>query len=300
MPAAATPVITHAVRLRFARAVRRRSAGALLAIGALCAALLAGPGAAGAAERKLALDYRVYVGGFRTVDMRFDYRFAPDRYALKLRLDARGVLEWFFTWNMTAMSEGRLADGRVIPVKARARSSWKGRERSTDLVFPADGGVPVATSHPASRDDGRDRVPDALRRGTVDLAAAIMALLRTADATGRCDHTAQVFDGRRRYALVFTHEGEDRLAANDYSAFSGAALRCGLRLKPIAGFRKKRSRMGWVTSDSATVWLARLFPDTRPVPVRIQLETIAGTLIGHLTAATLSGAGPAQRLALRE
>lgn len=275
------------------RPIRRLAAGAVLAL------LFAGPAAA-AAERKLVLDYRIYVGGFRTVDMAFDSRIRPDSYSMSLRLDGRGIIEWLFTWNMTAESEGRLDGGRVIPVRASSRSNWRGKERRIDVEFPGDGRAPVSSVDPAPKDDERDPVPDELRRGTVDLAGAIVAALRSAGETGRCDYRARVFDGRRRYDLVFADEGEARLAPTDYSAFSGPAMRCSLRLEQIAGFRKKHSRTRWATSESATIWIARLFPDTRPVPVRLELETVVGQLRGHVVDATLSGDGATRRIAAPE
>lgn len=277
------------------RAVRRRLAGVLLG------GFLAVPGAAAlAAERQLTLDYRVYVGGFPTVDMVFDSRLAPDAYSMKLQLDARGLIEWFFTWNMTAASEGRLVGGRVVPIRASSRSNWEGSIRRIDVSFPPGGGAPVSSVDPAPQDDERDPVPEALRVGTVDIAAAIVAMMRNAGATGRCDYTARVFDGRRRYDLVFTHEGEGQVPATDYSAYSGPALRCALRLVRIAGFRKKGTHLGWAKFDTAILWLARVFPDTRPVPVRIELETIAGALVGHIVAATLTDHGGTRRIARPE
>ncbi|MEE8334674.1 MAG: DUF3108 domain-containing protein [Alphaproteobacteria bacterium] len=267
---------------------------------ATCAALgawLIGPGTALAAERQLTLDYRVYVGGFPTADIVYDTRVKPDGYTMKLRLDARGIIEWLFTWNMTAESEGRLVDGRVVPVRAISRSNWRGRERRIDLDFPKGGGAPISSVDPIPHDDDRDPVPAALRLGTVDLAAAIVATVRAIGATGRCDNTARVFDGRRRYDLVFSHVGEGRVRATDYSAYSGPALRCGLRLVRIAGFRKKRSRLRWANTDTAILWLARVFPGTSPVLVRMELETKFGALVGHIVAATLSGDGATRRIA---
>ena len=267
---------------------------------AVLGAWLIGPGVPDAAERQLRLDYRVYVGGFRTVDMVFESRLEPDGYAMRLRLDARGLIEWLFTWNMTAESEGRLVDGRVVPVRASSRSTWRGRERRIELEFPADGGAPVSSVDPAPRNDERDPVPAALRLGTVDLATAIVATLRVVDATGRCDYTARVFDGRRRFDLVFSPAGEGRVRATGYSAYAGPALRCALRLVRIAGFRKTRQRLRWANTDTAILWLARLFPDTSPVPVRIELETRFGALVGHVVGATLSGHGAPRRIATPE
>jgi hypothetical protein len=96
-----------------------------------------------------------------------------------------------------------------------------------------------------------------------------------------------VFDGRRRYNLVLAHLGQDIIERNDYSAFSGAALRCSVKIERIAGFRRKPSRLKWRTSDGATLWIGQVFAKFPPVPVRIEMDTVLGGLRVHLVRATL-------------
>ena len=106
-----------------------------------------------------------------------------------------------------------------------------------------------------------------------------------------------VFDGRRRYNLVLDHLGQDFIQRNDYSAFSGSALRCRVKIERIAGFKRKTTRSKWRKTDGATLWIGRAFANFPPVPVRLALDTDLGGLRAYLVQATLTEGGQIRRLA---
>jgi hypothetical protein len=273
-----------------------RAAAALVLV-AGAASLI--PAQVRAAEaRHLALNYEVYIGGFHTLSIAYDARLGPATYDLKVALDGKGILDWWFAWSMRAFSHGRLNRGAIVPVRAGADSSWNGKHRQTRLTYRPDGPPVVHLDpRPDDEDGGRDDVTPALRRGARDLAGAIFALLSRIGAADRCDGREAVFDGRRRYDLMLSHLGEDRREASNYSPYAGPALRCGLEIKRIAGYRRNPRRSRWSTDDTATVWLGKVFDGLPPVPVRLELDTIAGPLRAHLVQATLAAEGSVQRLA---
>ncbi|MBT4699897.1 MAG: DUF3108 domain-containing protein, partial [Rhodospirillaceae bacterium] len=164
--------------------------GVTLATGLMAVAGMTASQQAQATENRLVtLDYAVYVGGWETIRISFDTQFRPGAYHMKTALDGQGVLNWWFDWKMSAFSEGRLADGRVIPVRAGADSQWNGKRRRTLLSYPTSGpnsgvksgpksrlaaGLPLVTITPPAKDDDRDPVPDALRAGARDLSGAVL------------------------------------------------------------------------------------------------------------------------------
>jgi hypothetical protein len=262
----------------------------------LLAASLAPAPARSAESRRLVLGYEVYVGGFHSVSIAYDARLGPGSYDVAVSLDGRGILDWWFAWTMKAFSQGRLADGNVVPVRAGADSTWNGRQRRTRLSYPPDG-PPAVDLIPRPEADRREEVGPALRAGARDLAGALFALLSRIGANGRCDGREAVFDGRRRYDLVLSHIGEDRLEASSYSAYAGPALRCGLAIERIAGYPREPRRSGWHSADRATVWIAPVFDGLPPAPVRLELDAGTVTLRAHLAGATLDSGGSVQRLA---
>ncbi|NKB22028.1 MAG: DUF3108 domain-containing protein [Alphaproteobacteria bacterium] len=242
-------------------------------------------------SRALKLDYAIYVGGFRTIDINLDTTLGADRYDIKLGLKGDGLLDWFFNWTMKASSAGHIRQGVIVPQRAGHNSVWRDKKRSVRLEFPTKG-FPTATVTPAPKKDDRKPVPLDARLGTRDLAGAILSYLMTTGGSDSCVRSEPVFDGRRRYNLVFEKSAKVSLRKNTYSPFSGPAIRCTLKLEKIAGFRTKTSRYRWVSQGSARVWIARVFDGAPPIMVRLEMDTAFGGLITHLISArqTYNGA----------
>ena len=91
--------------------------------------------------------------------------------------------------------------------------------------------------------------------------------------------------------------GKETLKPSDYSAFSGPALRCSVKIEKIAGFKRKPTRTKWRKSDEATLWVGQVFAKFPPVPVRIDMDTLVGGLRVHLVRATLKEGSNFRKLA---
>ena len=275
---------------------RMAGCGAVALAVALLAAGLAPVQARAAESRHLLLEYEVYVGGFHTFSIAYDAQLGPASYDVTVSLDGRGIMDWWFAWTMKAFSQGRLAGDGVVPVRAGADSSWKGKHRRTRLFYPPDG-PPAVELDPLPDEDDGEEVRPALRKGARDLAGALFALLSRVGAEKRCGGREPVFDGRRRYDLVLTHRGEERLEAGPNSPYAGPALRCTVEIERIAGYPRKPRRPGWRDANRASIWLAPAFAGLPPVPVRLELDTRMGSLRAHLAQATLAADGAVQRIA---
>lgn len=249
--------------------------------------------------RQLSLHYEVYAGGMNAMNVGFDAALAETRYEMRMRLATQGFAGRLFDWRMTAESQGKLRGGEVVPVRAGGDSVWRGNVRSTRLSYGPKGTIHVSTVPPDDEDE-RIPVPPALRQGTRDLAGAIFSTLLGMDETGSCDGRERVFDAHRRYDLIFEKIGTDTLRSSAYSPYGGPAVMCRVTVELIAGGRKGGGDRRVSTANFATVWIARVFEDAPPVPVRMDYELVLGTMRAHLSAATLDGPGPVQRLAARE
>lgn len=246
-------------------------------------------------ERRLELDFAVYIGGFHTIDMAFNANLADSGYRMTVDLKTHGFMSNFLDWSMKAYSEGAVKSDSLIPIKAGHDSLWRGKKRWIKLDYP-EIGVPKAESMPPP--DGEDRsivAPEDLI-GARDLAGSILSALLRVGATENCTHSEPVFDGRRRYDLVFRQIGVETLKPTDYSPFGGKTVRCALSIRKIGGFRTSPSRYRLVSQDSATVWIGRVFADAPPMPVKLEIDTALGGLRAHLVRAVRHRGDDVQRL----
>jgi hypothetical protein len=261
------------------------------------------PGAAGQSaagqsatgQRAVDLSYKIYVGGFHVADISVDLDLAPENYDIAAKVKTSGMVGRMFPWWMQAYSKGQIFGAGVMPVSAGQRNSWKGRERFLDMKF-TDGVARIERIAPKPETDDRDKVPEAMRTGVVDLASALVSIIRKMDGDDTCSAQVAVFDGRRRYDLIAKPDGVEKLRPNGYTPFVGDTVNCELRIRKKVGF-KNNDDSGWNDGDrSARVWMGKAFADVPPVPVRLTLDTPFGDLVAHLSAASHTSDGEKVKL----
>ena len=255
------------------------------------AAAAAKPGAgSGAGAGDVDLSYKVYVGGFQVGALKIDLDLAARNYDIAAKVSTTGLVGRMFPWWMEAYSRGAIVSAGVMPVSAGQRNNWRGRDRFIDLKF-SDGIARIDRIAPKPESDDRDRVPETMRTGVVDLASAIVSIIRRMDGNKPCRAEIPVFDGRRRYDLVTRPDGGEKLRPNGYTPFVGETVNCLVSIRKKAGF-KKNDESGWNDKDrSARVWMGKAFAGVPPVPVRLTLDTPFGALIAHLSAAEYQSGG---------
>ena len=231
------------------------------------------------------LNYKIYIGGFHVADIKIDLNLSPENYDIAAKVKTSGMVGRMFPWWMQAYSSGQIVGARVLPVAAGQRNSWRGRERFLDMRFN-NGVAHIDRIAPKPESDDRDKVPEAMRTGVVDLASAIVLIVRKMDGDRPCSSKVAVFDGRRRYDLIVRLEGTKKFKPSGYTPYIGDTVRCELWIRKKVGF-KKTDDSGWNDGDrKARVWMGKAFADVPPVPVRLSLNTPLGSLEAHLSAAS--------------
>jgi len=300
-----TVIARHVSRLAAPAALGRLAATA--ALGCAIAASPAGaaePGApSGAGAGGLSLGYSVYLGGLKVLEADLALDRSPDRYAVRLDAELKGMPALFTDWWAEVHSTGRVGEeGRPIPALHRVERPKDGAIRVTEMIYDGTGGVDVRFIPEGSEDDGG--VTDEERHGSVDPLAGVIALMSRLERLGSCDAGAPValYDGRRRFDLTMERLGTQVLEPTRYSAFAGEAQHCRARLEAVAGaFKDEASRQFWrggqAGDDLRTfeIWIAEPAPGAAPVPVRIQGQSWRGLLIVHLTEARPRSASFAER-----
>ncbi|BBK31102.1 uncharacterized protein DUF3108 [Stella humosa] len=253
-------------------------------LGVLGAWLVLGPAAALAAPKSIELQYDVYTAGLPTLALKLDIAFTGEGYRVAADMQTQGLAGFLFPWHYQSVSEGVVAGGDLRPALYRTTSTASGKTKTARLVYRADGTV-AATAEPAV-EEGRDPVPPGLTRGSVDILTAVLRVTRRLESTGRCDGEVPVYDGLRRYDLVFSDGGLDRSNAMTVSA----VRRCSASMRRLAGFLKTLSP--WDDGDdarAAAIAVASLGGDLPLVPVRLDLATPIGMAYAELASVKIDG-----------
>lgn len=251
-----------------------------LAFVALVSAALAGE----AAGQSLRLGYEAYAGGLHVMSFGIRIEETGGDYQVATDVRTRGLADFLVGMHLDSHAFGKVRHGDFVPSRYLSQARF-GRRSSSLLVEPAqDGGFFVQATPPRESDERRTPVPAASLSGAVDPLTAMLRASRTVATSGTCRQRVPVFDGRRRYDLVFADEGVHPLAATRYSSYAGPARLCRVRQERIGGFLAEED--GEDIGQESLLWIASPLSDGPPVPVRVEVDTGWGGLTIHLDEVT--------------
>lgn len=235
-------------------------------------------------DDRLSLAYDVYMGGIKIIDFGLDLDLKTESYAIRSMVKTVGFIGWLLPWSQTATSEGALAGLETTPLRHRTEGKFRDRQRLVEIDYRDGHVVNVVVMPPPVDDGGRDTVPDELRLGTRDPMSALLAALRMVEGNGDCSRKLAVFDGRRRYDLIFTDRGSKALQASTYGRFSGAAQQCDFEYVPIRGHERRNPDPAMQARQlrKGRAFLANVLPGVARTPVRIEVDGDWGDTVAHL------------------
>lgn len=243
--------------------------------------------AAAVSAPPIVMNYNLYAGGLKVVDVGITYAISDHHYDIFASANTRGLWASLVPWRNMITARGSVANGHIAPQIARYDTAWREKLKTIEMNWAQDGGL-TAVSTPPQRPDGRVEATPEQLKGALDPVSAVVSVLARTDGAG-CTGKIPAFDGRRLYNLVLVNKGEENLASNDYNMYSGPAQRCEVTFEPVAGFPQREQHAGfWNARDNSDksnpliIWIAHPRPDLPLFAVRVQSTTNMGTIVAHL------------------
>jgi len=276
--------------------VKRRYVSALLIVFVVIVGSSAAVLADGTRD-SLRLKYEAHWGDIPLGDVAVTLREAADRYAIQGSAVARGPMTLLFDWSGTAETQGRRRRGLRLPTSHVSTGSSDDGERRTTVDWKG-AGLPLTTVVPPPDPEEVTPVPPASIAGTVDPLTVLLKTLDGLAKTGRCEGTARIYDGRRRYDIVIEHLGNGQLKADRPGAYAGPAVRCRLYAKKIGGFYRDATE--WSSDEDEIeriAWIARL-GNGLWVPVRAEVSAPLGNVVMRMITEPAKSAKKSQKPAV--
>lgn len=254
-------------------------------------------GASTAAGEELELVYKISFAGLPAARLTVDAKITDSTYRIVSQAKSRGAMRLLTRFRSNSESSGTIENGALIPALYRSESKFGKRVRSVLLEYSPDGTI-AATAVPRAQDEDREPVPGADTPGTLDPTSATFLAAAGAGNAVPCGQIIPVFDGRRRYDMIFGETEIDNPPGNE---FDGLALRCDYDEVQISGdFRPAEGvpTLGWDDEEdtrSGRIWFVRVADTEILIPVRIEtgsglwsfklvLESVVGGDLVALTA----------------
>lgn len=240
---------------------------------------------------KLGLKYDVYAGGFKALNAELIMDLDPKAYDMALKASTQGMIGNLFPWEASYATSGHAKNGTPIPSLHTARSSWKKDEKVTEMQYGPKGTLLKTTTREDNKTKVKKDFEPSITQDAVDMLTGTLQMMQNTQLTDKCEGSFPVFDGKRRFNITLTDAGKETFKKSKYSAFRGEALRCTIKVEPVAGFNKKDQKRGWLAVQNhteerkkpPTIWFGKLAENGPMLPVRMEIASSYGSVIAHLT-----------------
>lgn len=245
-----------------------------------------------ASEHTQVMTYQVYAGGINAVDAEMVVEY-PDNghYDIFFEAKTRGFLGKLAPWWGTFESNGWRVNGEGAdrPKLHKSVSSWRDEKEIKEYFYNKDGTFEELKITEEGKDKSPKELEDELVQNTTDALTATLQVMQSIADGSPCQGSSEVFDGKRRFNLVFNDIGAATLERTRYNVYEGEAVKCTVEVDPITGDWHEKPR-GWMSIQEQgrergmlpTIWMGQISDHGPAVPVKVRVKTAYGTLFMHL------------------
>ena len=185
------------------------------------------------------------------------------------------VLFGAFKWSASSNVSGTIQGGKPRP--AIYAFDWRQNKKGGTVNmgfkdgFPAD----VAVEPPGKQRPDTVPLTDGHKKGALDPMSAIMTLTK-ADGRPPCDRRTEIFDGKRRYDIVFQPKRTTELPPASGRGPPETGYVCRALYEPVAGHRDNADTKSYAANRDAEIVLRRIAGSQMLIPYSITIPTSWG------------------------
>jgi hypothetical protein len=203
--------------------------------------------------RKIGLVYEIYARGLKLMDLRISILLSGNKYLIKSRLKTTGVANLFSSLSARYEATGRLSALAASPARFQMLIEKSSKKRAANVAWIKGGKYTIRQRPPLSASKAA-AVARVMRPGLPDPLSMLVEFAFTR-STRPCRLARRIFDGRKIFDLSVSPAGAVKLEKSDYDLYQGAAIKCMVHDRPIAGYsRKKLKRYRDDPPKPLTVW----------------------------------------------
>lgn len=216
-------------------------------------------------------DFTVFLGPFNASKTSFTYALTPSEYSVNSEVRTAGIFDTLYPFAANYATKGKIIGDTLKTTDYHYDSKSRFNTRSKKLVYN-DKGMPVMRI--STKNDKEKKVEideDADNKGTTDLQTVFAELALQFNRMKFCDSRMEVFDGKRRFDVIFKDEGQETLKPNKYSSLAGKAAKCSMYIDKLGS--EGDDLMWQLTSDRPVYfWLLEDPATQKPFIARVLVE----------------------------
>ena len=227
-------------------------------------------------------EFTVLLGPFDASRTRFSYSLKPGDYSVNSAVRTNGFFDTLYPFKANYATTGKIKNNNLQTGSYHYDSQSRFSKRSRELVYDDKGRAIYRLSTKNDKSKKVEIEQNADNNGTTELQTVFAELARQYNQVRFCDSRHQVFDGKRRYDVIFKDEGQENIMANDYTSLAGNAAKCSMYIDKLGAkgddllweLTQDRPIYFWILEDNKTrkPFIARIMIEDTPLG-RLQVYT---------------------------
>ena len=221
-------------------------------------------------------EFRVLIGPFDASRTNFSYALTPDSYSVKSEVTTSGIFDSLYPFKANYFTDGKIKNNRLETAHYHYSSQTRFNHRRKELIYN-DKGIPVYRISSKNDKEKKVKLEDTPNNAdTTDLQTVFAELAKQYNELHFCDSRMQVYDGKRRFDVIFKDEGQEDISANEHSPYSGMASKCSMYIDKLG---EKGDDLLWELTSDRPIYFWILEHQGKPFIARVLVkETPLGRL----------------------
>lgn len=215
--------------------------------------------------------FSAFVGPFNASVADFEYQLDGGRYAVYSNIYTHGVFDTLYPFAAKYATTGLVKPQGMQTETYSYQSQSRFSKRTKEVIYSSKG-VPLQT---ISSKNGREKIKKIKNPGniddTTDLQTVVAKIARQYNQTRSCNAEMRVFDGKRRFNVIFKDMGREKIEAGKDSPYQGEAEKCSMYIDRL---QEDGDDILWkLTSESPVYFWIMEDPDSgAPFIARVNVE----------------------------
>ena len=232
-------------------------------------------------------DFFVTVGPFDASKTQFTYTLNPGSYRIKSQVATNGFFDTIYPFKAEYRTAGTIEGDKMTTADYSYTSQSRFNTRGKEVFYDASGRPLYQISSKNGKAKRKDFEPSPTPADTFDLQTVLAKLTRQYNLMGFCDSRLAVYDGKRRFDVIFRDIGTETLEPAEHSFYAGEAAKCSMQINKLLS-EDDDSLWEFSANKPVWFWIARDDKTGRPFIARVRIDdTPLGELNAYTTAITV-------------
>lgn len=217
-------------------------------------------------------DFTVFLGPFNASKTNFEYAVSPEDYHVRSTVKTFGMFDTLYPFEAQYATTGKIKNNQLETSSYKYKSKSRFSRREKQLVYDGKG-IPVYRISSKNGKEKKVNIEQNLNnKDTTDLQTVFAELARQYSTMKFCDSRMEVFDGKRRFDVIFRDEGKEELKPGKYLPYGGTANKCSMYIDKLGSDAED---LLWEVSSDRPVyfWILEDKESKAPFIAKIEIES---------------------------